>query len=103
MLELLRNDRIKDAYEYYDINVEEERRRLDKMEAESDSEKNKEEFKVRYAKCKARIEFADRMKIDCHKNKATVPSTTSIQLFSEFAKFLYSCTQNKCPYLNCKR
>jgi lysozyme family protein len=73
------------------------------MEAESEVEKAKEEFKAKYAKCKSRIEFANRMKIECHKNKATVPSTTSIQLFSEFVKFLNSCTQNKCPYLNCKK
>ncbi len=42
MLELLRNDRIKEAYEYYDINVEEEKRKMDKMEAESETDKAKE-------------------------------------------------------------
>ena len=55
MLGLLRNDRIKEAYEYYDINVDEEKRKLDKMDAESETEKAKEQFKVRYAKSKARI------------------------------------------------
>jgi hypothetical protein len=43
------------------------------------------------------------MKQDLKKNKVGIPSTTSIQLFGEFVKFLNSCTQNKCPYLNCKR
>lgn len=55
MLELLRNDRIKEAYEYYDINVEEEKKKLDKLDAESQADKAKEQFKAKYAKCKGRI------------------------------------------------
>lgn len=105
MLELLRNDRISEAYEYQDINVEEEKRRLDKLmiEGEPEKEKEKEEYKAKLNKCKSRIEFAEKMKQQFRKNKVGIPSTTSIQLFSEFVKFLNSCTQNKCPYLNCKR
>jgi hypothetical protein len=32
LLELLRKDRINDAYQFYDINLEEERRKLEKLE-----------------------------------------------------------------------
>jgi DNA-directed RNA polymerase beta' subunit len=42
MLELLRNDRISEAYEYMDINVEEEKRRFDKLMIEGEPEKDKE-------------------------------------------------------------
>lgn len=43
------------------------------------------------------------MKADCHLGNKSIPSSTSIQLFSEFSKFLGTLTQNKCPYLNCKK
>lgn len=42
MLELLRQDKIKEAYDYYQINVEEERKRLEKLESEAEAEKVKE-------------------------------------------------------------
>ena len=103
ILELLRNDRVKEAYEYYEINVDEERRRLDKMEAESEVDRAKEEFKAKYKNCQERLRFAENMKTECRKKSSGIPSTTSIQLFSEFVKFLHGLTQNKCPYLNCKK
>ncbi len=88
-----------------DINVEEEKRRFDKLmiEGEPEKDQDKDDYRAKLAKCKKRIEFADKMKQDLKKNKVGIPSTTSIQLFSEFVKFLSNCTQNKCPYLNCKR
>ena len=58
LLELLRKDRVSEAYEFYDINVEEERRKLEKIEAEGESEKNKNNYQSRLSTCRSRIEFA---------------------------------------------
>jgi len=43
------------------------------------------------------------MRKEYHSIPEGIPSSTSIQLFSEFAKLLGSLTQNKCPYINCKK
>jgi len=56
MLELLRRDRIKEAYDYYDINPHEEKRKMSRIEMDEDI--NKEEVKQRLDKCKSRIAWA---------------------------------------------
>jgi hypothetical protein len=73
------------------------------LEAEAEADKAKEEVKLKIKKIKERLRFADDMKNSCKKSSQGIPSTTSIQLFSDFAKFLNGLTQNKCPYLNCKK
>lgn len=103
LLELLRRDKISEAYEFFDINVEEERRKLERLEAEPETEKNTEAYLTRLNKCRKRIEYADVMRNEYHKDDKAVASSTSIQLFSEFIKFLYGLAQKKCPYVNCKR
>ena len=42
---LLRKDKIKEAYDYYEINADDEKKKLDKLEKEPESERVKEEHK----------------------------------------------------------
>lgn len=58
---------------------------------------------LKYYKCKGRIDYALKIKEECLKAGSNQASSTSIQLFSEFVKFLFSLAQKKCPYLNCRR
>ena len=43
------------------------------------------------------------MRKQCHGSKSLTPTSTSIQLFTEFSKFLLGLAQKKCPYLGCKK
>jgi DNA-directed RNA polymerase I subunit RPA1 len=103
MLELIRRDKIALAYDFYDINTEEERRRLDKLEKEVPADGGKAEHEQRIQQCLTRIEQAQMIKEEFMAGNETTPSSTSIQLFSEFIKFLYGLTQKKCPYKECRK